>query len=233
MYFLFFFTLEVISKVDRSTITIFLSSYASICFPITLLVSEILYAETNWVSSTCTLYVCCIFSGGSEQAKSWILFYWQSKDESNLPLWFSCWIGVRKLKYCLLSTGIIIFPTSMPKLSGERELKMFVLSLERRWKLNNFSLLPFAPLEVRLGQHLQFKLLFPEVNNSAVRLQSQLNIWQLLPWNNTSGTHISNTFSQRVSEHFNTLNCVMVCFIHHQNAASLEVEYNLIVQRSI
>lgn len=61
VYFLFFFTLEVISKVDRSTITIFLSSYASNCFPITLLVSEILYAETNWVSSTCTLYVCCIF----------------------------------------------------------------------------------------------------------------------------------------------------------------------------
>lgn len=100
-------------------------------------------------------------------------------------------------------------------------------------KLHNFSLLPFAPPEVRLGQHLQFKLLFPEVNNSAVRLQSQFNIWQSCCLEIIPLVHIYNTFSQRVSEHFNTLNAVMACFIHRQNAATFGVEYSLRMQRSI
>lgn len=99
--------------------------------------------------------------------------------------------------------------------------KMFILFLERRWKLHNFSSLPFAPPEVRLGQHLQFKLLFPEVNNSAVRFQSQFNIWQSCYFEIIPLEHTYNTFSQRVSEHFNTLNCVMVCFIHRYNTTTL------------
>lgn len=134
-----------------------------------------------------------------KKGKSRILFYLRIKDESNLPSWFSC----------LLSKGIFILPTSLSKLTGEKQckmkLKMFVLSLERRWKLHNFSLLLFAPPEVRLGQHLQFKLLFSEVNNSAVRLQSQFNIWQSCCLEIIPLVHKYNTFSQRVSEHFNTV----------------------------
>lgn len=191
----------------------------------------------HWVSSMFSLCICCIFWWRHCEDRDRILFYLQAMDESYLPLWFSCWMGVRRLKYCLLSTRIIILPTSLSKLTGEKEhkmkLKMFVLSLERRWKLHNFSLLPFTSPEVRLGQHLQFKLLFPEVNNSAVRLQSQFNIWQSCCLEIIPLVHIYNTFSQRVLKRFNTMNCIMVCFIHHRNAATFEVRYSLRMQRSM
>lgn len=178
---LFFSSLKITTKDDISSI-IFMSSFTSDHFSSPCLFLCFYMLEPIGYPASVPCMFVLFFDAGSEKAKRWILFCLQSKDESNLPSWFSCWMGVRRLKYCLLSTRIIILPTSMPQLSGEKEhkmkLKMFVLSLEKRWKLHNFSLLPFAPLEVRLGQHMQFQLLFPEVNNSAVRLQSQLNIWQ-------------------------------------------------------
>lgn len=161
------------------------------------------YVLGPWVSGTFTLYVCFIFWWRHWKGREQNSLSLQTKEESNLHLWFSCWMGFRRLKYYLLSTGIIILPTSLFKLTAEKKykikLKMFVLPLERRWKLQNFSLLSFAPPEVKLAQHLQFKLLFPEVNNSAVRLQSQFNIWQSFCLEIVPLEHVCNTFSQRVS----------------------------------
>lgn len=204
---LFFLPFIIITNKDGSSVIIFfLSSFKSFwaCFHLSLLVPVILYTGTHWVSSTFVLAVCFIswwrHRKGREQNS--LLLTDQGWKQPTLVIFLLN--GFQKLKYYLLSTGNIILPTSLSKLTAEKKkykikLKMFVLPSERRWKLHNFSLLPFAPPEVMLPRHLQFKLLFAEVNNSAVRLQTQFNIWQSFCLEIVPLVHIYNTFSQRVS----------------------------------
>lgn len=92
-------------------------------FHLSLLVPGILYIGTHWVFGIFTCMFVLFPYGGTKKAESRVHFFLQTKDESNLPLWFSCWMGFRRFKYYFLSTGNIILPTSLSKLPVKKGIK--------------------------------------------------------------------------------------------------------------
>lgn len=114
-YFLSFSSiLEVTTKGGGSEIITFLSSFISTHFSFHLLVPVILCIGTQWVSGTFTLCVCCIFwwRHSCSWEQNFLLLTNQGWKQPALLIFLLN--EVRTLKYCLLSTGFIILPTSLP-----------------------------------------------------------------------------------------------------------------------